>query len=53
MVHYRRNLGPGGTFFFTVALANRRSSALVESITSLRQAFKTTGLNDLLRSMQS
>ncbi len=42
MVHYRRNLVPGGTFFFTVALANRRSSVLVENVDSLRQAFRVT-----------
>ena len=39
MVNYRRNLVGGGTYFFTVALANRRSSALVENIASLRRAF--------------
>jgi putative transposase len=42
MVNYRRNLVPGGTFFFTVALANRHSSALVEHVASLRQAFQKT-----------
>jgi putative transposase len=42
MVNYRRNLVPGGTFFFTVALANRRSSALVKHVASLRQAFQKT-----------
>ena len=31
MVRYRRNFIPGGTFFFTLALADRRSSALVEN----------------------
>jgi putative transposase len=39
MVNYRRNLVPGGTYFFTVALANRRSSVLVDNVDSLRQAF--------------
>jgi putative transposase len=39
MVNYRRNVLPGGTFFFTVTLADRRSSALVEQIELLRQAF--------------
>jgi len=42
MVNYRRNLVRGGTYFFTVALANRRSSALVKNVDSLRQAFKRT-----------
>ncbi len=42
MVNYRRNLVPGGTYFFTVALANRRSSVLVNNVDSLRQAFLTT-----------
>jgi putative transposase len=39
MVNYRRNVLPGGTFFFTVTLADRRSSALVEQIEPLRRAF--------------
>jgi putative transposase len=38
-VRYRRNLVPGGSYFFTVALANRRSSTLVEHMDSLRKAF--------------
>jgi putative transposase len=42
MVNYRRNRVAGGTFFFTVALANRRSSVLVENIVLLRQAFRVT-----------
>ena len=40
MVRYRRNLVPGGTFFFTVTLADRRSRALVEHIGALRHAFR-------------
>jgi putative transposase len=40
MVRYRRNLVPGGTFFFTVALADRRSSALVDHVGLLRAAFR-------------
>ncbi len=40
VVHYRRNYVPGGTFFFTVALADRRSSRLVEHVSSLRFAFR-------------
>jgi putative transposase len=40
MVRYRRNIVPGGTFFFTVTLADRRSSVLVEHISALRSAFR-------------
>jgi putative transposase len=42
MVNYRRNFIPGGTFFFTVTLADRRSSILVDHIVSLRRAFRVT-----------
>jgi REP element-mobilizing transposase RayT len=42
MVHYRRNFVPGGTFFFTVTLDDRRSSALVDHVTLLRAAFRKT-----------
>jgi putative transposase len=42
MVRYRRNLVPGGTFFFTVTLADRRSSALVDHVGLLRAAFRET-----------
>ncbi|MBU1190862.1 MAG: transposase [Gammaproteobacteria bacterium] len=42
MVNYRRNRLPGGTFFFTVTLADRSSSLLTEHIGSLRQAFLET-----------
>ena len=41
MVRYRRNVVPGGTFFFTVTLADRRSSALVDHVDLLRGAFRT------------
>jgi len=40
MVRYRRNFVPGGTFFFTVTLRDRRSSVLVEHIALLRTAFR-------------
>jgi putative transposase len=40
MVHYRRNLVPGGTYFFTVTLKDRRSSALVDHVGQLRSAFR-------------
>jgi putative transposase len=34
----RRNRVPGGTYFFTVNLANRRSDLLVREIETLRAA---------------
>jgi putative transposase len=40
MVRYRRNFVPGGTYFFTVTLADRTSSALVHHISALRTAFR-------------
>jgi putative transposase len=40
MVLYRRNFVPGGTFFFTVALADRKSVRLIEHISVLRSAFR-------------
>ncbi|WP_050425592.1 REP-associated tyrosine transposase [Bradyrhizobium tropiciagri] len=39
MVRYRRNFIPGGTFFFTVTLADRRSRLLIDHIAILRNAF--------------
>lgn len=42
MVQYRRNYLQGGTYFFTVTLADRRASALVEHIALLRAAFRVT-----------
>ena len=42
MVRYRRNFLAGGTFFFTVTLDDRRSSALVDHVEMLRGAFRTT-----------
>jgi putative transposase len=42
MVRYRRNRVQGGTYFFTVTLADRRSTALVDHIDMLRAAFRTT-----------
>jgi putative transposase len=41
MVRYRRNLVPGGTFFFTVTLVDRNSSTLVDHIAALGAAFRT------------
>ena len=45
MVNYRRNFVPGGTYFFTVTLLNRKSSQLIESIDSLRLAFRKAQAN--------
>src|SRR5437660_2923269 len=40
MVRYRRNWVQGGTYFFTVTLAERQSTALVDRIGALRAAFR-------------
>lgn len=40
MVRYRRNFVPGGTYFFTVTLADRTSSVLVDHMSALRTAFR-------------
>jgi putative transposase len=40
MVAYRRNFVPGGTYFFTVVLEDRRSSLLIDKIAALRLAFR-------------
>jgi putative transposase len=42
MVRYRRNFVPGGTYFFTITLADRHSNALVDWIGALRSAFRAT-----------
>jgi putative transposase len=42
MVRYRRNFVPGGTFFFTVTLADRSSWALIDHIEALRAATRDT-----------
>ena len=41
MTVYRRNFIPGGSFFFTVNLLDRRSDLLTQRIDLLRQAFRT------------
>ena len=41
MVMYRRNFVPGGTYFFTVTLADRRASTLVEYVDELRAAYRS------------
>ena len=40
MVGYRRNFAPGGSFFFTVNLADRRLRLLTEHIELLRRSFR-------------
>jgi putative transposase len=40
MPDYRRNRVPGGTFFFTVNLLDRRSDLLVTRIDALRKAVR-------------
>jgi len=42
MTSYRRNLVPGGSFFFTVNLADRRLSLLTAHVELLRDAFRET-----------
>lgn len=42
MSDYRRSQMPGGTWFFTVTLADRRSRLLVEEIEHLRHAYRQT-----------
>jgi hypothetical protein len=43
MTDYRRNFIAGGSFFFTVNLADRRLSLLTECIDDLRTAFARRG----------
>jgi putative transposase len=42
MVQYRRNRVPGGTYFFTLTLANRSERTLVERIDALRWSLRKT-----------
>ena len=42
MPHYIRARIPGGTYFFTVALLERRQRLLTGHIDSLRAAFRST-----------
>jgi putative transposase len=42
MTNYRRNFVPGGSYFFTVNLADRRLHLLTENIGELRAAFRYT-----------
>ncbi len=41
MTNYRRNFVPGGSYFFTVNLENRRSQLLTDHIDALRAAFRS------------
>lgn len=45
MSRYRRSRAAGGTFFFTVALADRKSSVLVEHVAGLRSAYRSVSQN--------
>ena len=45
MPDYRRNRVPGGTFFFTVNLLDRRSDLLVTQIHALREAVRQVRLH--------
>ena len=40
MVRYRRNRVPGGTFFFTVTLRDRKSDLLVRHVDALRESWR-------------
>lgn len=42
MPHYRRLRVPGATYFFTVHLADRGGTALIDRIDCLRQAYRAT-----------
>jgi putative transposase len=42
MTAYRRNFVPGGSFFFTVNLADRKLSLLTAHVELLREAFRLT-----------
>ena len=44
MTAYRRNFVPGGSYFFTLNLAERRSSLLTEHVVALRAAFRLVRL---------
>ncbi len=40
MQHYRRNRVPGGTYFFTVVLQDRKSRLLTQEVDLLRTAVR-------------
>ena len=41
MTNYRRNFVPGGSYFFTVNLADRRLRLLTQHVNTLRGVFRT------------
>ena len=43
-MHYRRALIPGGTYFFTVAFADRKSTLLIDHADGLREAIRVVKL---------
>ncbi|AXQ29935.1 transposase [Solimonas sp. K1W22B-7] len=43
MSRYRRSHAAGASYFFTVALADRRSSALTDNIEKLREVYRKVG----------
>ena len=43
-MRYRRAQVPGGTYFFTVALADRKSTLLIEQVDGLREAIRVVKL---------
>ena len=45
MTNYRRNFVPGGSYFFTVNLLDRRSTLLTDHVQMLRAAFRARGLH--------
>src|SRR5271169_3193797 len=49
MPEYRRNHVPGGTFFFTLNLLDRRSDLLVAQVDVLREAVRRTRLRSPFR----
>ena len=49
MPEYRRNRVPGGTFFFTLNLLDRRSDLLVAHVDVLREAVRRTRLRSPFR----
>ena len=49
MPNYRRAFVPGGCWFFTVNLLDRRQTLLVERIADLREAVAATRQNPPLR----
>ena len=45
MTAYRRTYAPGATWFFTLALADRRRNLLIERVDALREAFRNVKTN--------